>query len=162
MKLLRTLAKGIVATTLLVFGLGVGVAFAYFVRGAGSGSGTASSGVVQTITASNASLSGALYPGGSANLVVKVTNPYPNMTLTVIGLTNGTGSITVSGGSGCTASNSGVTVNPSAAFSPTTIAAGGSTQITFTGAVQMSSTTNFSGCQGATFAVPAAVKAKVG
>jgi hypothetical protein len=158
----RQAARFAVITFALVVGLGAGVAFAYFKSGQGTGSGTATTGSVATISASGASLSGSLYPGASVNLVVTVKNPYSNMGMAVTGLAAGTGSISVSGGTGCTTSNSGVSLNTGATFSPTTITAGGQAQITFSGAVQMSSTTNFSGCQGATFTVPAAVKVKVG
>lgn len=146
---------------LIVSGLGGGAAFGYFIGGHGTGAGTASTGSASEITVTKQDVSG-LFPGGSANLVITVKNPYPSTALTVLGITAGTGSIQVTGGSGCTAANSGVSVNASATFSPSTVAAGATTAVTFTGAVRMDGTTNFSGCQGATFAVPVKVNVKVG
>lgn len=157
----RTLAA-FVTIGFVMAGLGSGAAFAYFIHGSGSGTGTASTAAAKEITVDKQDVSG-LYPGASSNLVITVHNPYSNSALTIQGVTAGNGSISVSGGSGgCTAGNSGVSLNSAASFSPSTVPAGATTAVTFTGAVKMDSVTNFSGCQGAVFAVPVAVNVKVG
>lgn len=139
-----------------------GVSYAYFVGATGSGTGTATTGSPLTITASGATLSGTLYPGATANLVVTLANPYANSALTITGVAAGTGSVQVSGGTNCTSANADVSVNTSASsFSPSTVAAGATTQITVNAAVKMGPN-SATGCQGASFAVPVAVTVKVG
>ena len=114
-----------------------------------------------TISAGAATLSGTLYPGGSANLLVTVTNS-SNLSVTVEGITAGTGNVMITGGSGCTTSNDGLSINTSAGFSPTTVNPNSaSSPITFTNAVQMSTSAN-SGCAGASFQIPIAVKVQAG
>ena len=164
-RLIRAIAAS-GATTAMATGLvavaGTGTAFAFFSGGFGTGSGSATTDVAKTITASAAALSGTLYPGQSGDLTVTIANPYSNRTLTITGVAAGTGSIQVSGASGCTAANADVSVNTTASvFSPSTVSAGATTPITITGAVKMGPN-SASACQGATFTVPVAVTVKVG
>lgn len=122
------------------------------------GTGTVSLASVKTITASAATISGALYPGGTADLAVTIANPYNNLALTVVGVA-AAGTVTT-GASGCTTTGVSVVTTPTS-ISPSSVAAGATTPITLTGAVQMSSAAS-SGCQGATFTVPLAITVKVG
>lgn len=141
---------------------GTGVAYAVFSGGTATGGGNAATPTTKTINASAASLAGSLYPNQTANLTVTIANPYSNRALTITGVAVGIGTLGVSGGSGCTAANSDVSVNTSASsFSPSTVAAGATAPVTITAAVKMGPNSN-SGCQGATFAVPVAVTVKVG
>lgn len=156
-------AKALVAmgaASALVALAGGGMAWAYFKGGSGTGSGTAATASASVIGASNASLSGALYPGSSLNITVTVTNPYPNMSLSVTGLAVPSTSGSVTGGSAsCPASN--VSLVTTASFPATTIAASSSQSVTFTGAITMSASAP-NACQGLSFTVPAAVTTKVG
>ena len=152
------IAVGLVAVT------GTGTAYAYFNGGHGTGAGSATSEVAKTVTATLVGSAGTLYPGGTADVTVSITNPYSNRVLTLTGVTAGTGSIVVSHPSGSCASGAAadVSVNTSgASLSPTTISGGATTQVTITGAVKMG-TNSATGCQGAAFAVPVAVTMKVG
>ena len=158
----RLIAGGLVAFVgFLATG---GLAFAYL-QETGHVSHTGGSGTVTpvnpTINAGTATLSGTLYPGGGANLLVTVTNS-SNLSVSVEGITAGTGNVMITGGSGCTTSNDGLSINTSAGFSPTTINPNSaSPPITFTNAVQMSTSAN-SGCAGASFQIPIAVKVQAG
>ena len=109
------------ATGIVTAGLGSGAAFAYFTHAGGSGTGTATTGSLKEITVTKHDVSG-LFPGGTGSLVITLKNPYSSSALTVLGIRAGTGSIQVTGGSGCTATNSGVSVNTAASFSPSTVA----------------------------------------
>ncbi len=150
------LAAGIFAVA------GTGSAYAYFAGGHGSGNGAVTPGALKTITASGATLSGSLYPGSTADLVVTLANPYPASALTVTGVTAGTDPITVTGGSGCTAGNAAVGVTPPASITPSSVPAGSTgTQITLLGAVKMDAGAA-NGCQSATFTVPLEITVKVG
>jgi hypothetical protein len=147
--------------TALLAAVGTGTAFAYFVGGTGSGSGTAATGQALTITATAATLSGTLYPGATSDLVVTITNPYPNMTM-VVASAVAEGTLTESGGTGtCSNGNTGVNVTTPSGITNGTIPASTSKSVTLSGAIQMTSSSP-NGCQGATFTVPVAVTTKVG
>lgn len=164
LKFARAAATPIVgiAITATVSLLAASGAYAYFVGGHGSGSGMATSASPAEIKVTGSTSAG-LYPGGKGSLVVTVKNPYPSMALSITGISAGTDVISVTGGNGCTVSNSGVSLDTADAnASSSTVAAGASSTITFSNAVQMDAITNNSGCQGATFTVPFLVNVKVG
>jgi hypothetical protein len=148
------LATGIVAVA------GMSSAYAYIKNGTGTDTKNASIAAAKTVSISNASVSGALFPGGKADLVVTVTDPYSNLSMTVTRAnlaaaasgTGGTGICTTTGISVIQQSN----ITPSA-----TITAGGQATITLVGAVSMDATSD-KGCQNATFTVPVTVTTQVG
>lgn len=137
-------------------GLGSGTASAYFTATAHTGSGSAATASVPSITTSSPTLSASLYPGATVDLTVTITN-HSTQSWKVTGLVangNATG-----GGGSCTASF--VSVASSPTFTPTTIAAGNSTTMTFTKAVTMSSSAPNT-CQNQSFTVPVSVTGQIG
>ena len=126
------------------------VAFAaWTATGSGNGYAQAKTAVALTTVDVSASTTPQLYPGGSGDVLVKITNPNP-YGVTVTGVT-GAGAITSDKGASCDAST-GVTY--SAPTSPSlVVAAGASTQFTLTGAAAMSNASN-NACQGAIFTIP--------
>jgi hypothetical protein len=153
-------AKLVLAVTALVafvLSAGAGAAIAYFVS-TGKGTGSANVGTMKTVTisASAGTPTSPLIPGGSGDVVFKVTNPnnYP-VSLFSVTLKSG-GAITPdSGHASCstTDSNPVVTVNVPSQDLPTTIATNTTTQVDLAGAASMdvAATTT---CQGASFSVP--------
>ncbi len=95
---------------------------------------------------------GQLQPGGTADVVLRVTNPnaYP---VTLVGVT-ANGTVTSSGGIGsCT--TTGVALVAQSGLN-VAITASGTTLVDLPGAASMSESSS-SGCQGATFAIPVAI-----
>ena len=138
----------------VAMGLSSGTAFAYFAATSHSGTGSAKAAPSPTITPSASSISGTLYPGGTANLKVTISNPSSTLVLTVTGVV-GAGTVT-----GCT--TPGVNIATPTSISPSTLAAGATNvQVTFSGAIQMT-TSSSNDCQGATLTVPVAVTTKEG
>lgn len=154
----------------IVLVAGTGIAYATW-SASGSGAGAAkagtATGVTATAAASVVTTGGTLlFPGTSVPAVVNITNPN-NAAVTVTGLT-----ITaeaqpdnVTGGTGCTAANSSVSLSGT---SPTGLnvsipANSSGTVVTGANVISMLNTSN-SGCQGATFIFTAnvAVTAQVG
>jgi hypothetical protein len=149
--------RGRTWVALLVCGgivLAAGAAYAYF-RGAGSGSSSATTGNASAMSLSPGTPSAQLYPGGTANVVLTVTNT--NAARIRIGsialdTTQGSSGFAVDGGhSGCglatlslgtqTNGGSGWTVNGNATLS-----------VTLTNALSMGATAA-NACQGAAFTV---------
>lgn len=133
--------------------LGAGIAHAYWSSG-GSGSATANSG---TMTIDAAALTGehaqnALFPGGTADAIIKLDNPN-GYSVHVIAITM-TG--TPQAANGC--SPTGVTFTAPTGFTDArfTLPANQSTVIDLPGAVAMD-TTSASACQGQTFSLPVTV-----
>jgi hypothetical protein len=120
--------------------------------GSSAGNGYSKAVTAQNVTLSDASASttAQLFPGGTGDLVVKVTNPN-SFAVTVTAVNNGTGSITSDKGAACNAST-GVTY---ANTSGLTQAVGAGATVTFSvaGKVSMSNASDNS-CQGAVFTVP--------
>lgn len=156
---MRKLLKPIVAIVVFAAIAGAaGTAFAYW-RSTGTGSGVASTGSMQTVTITSSTVSNLngslLYPGHSADVVLKVNNPNA-FAVHVVSINQIVGQqITASGASG-TCSTTGVTYTPPLSFAD--IPAGAST-IRLTNAAAMS-TSSESGCQGATFNVPVTLSVK--
>ncbi|GAB3350093.1 hypothetical protein [Amycolatopsis echigonensis] len=143
-------ATGAAAVVLLA---GTGVAFADW-SSTGSASGTAATG---TMTVTAAALSGetpasTLYPGGTADALVKLANPN-GFSVQVVAIT-ATGPAQAGNGCGPT----GVTfTSPSGYADPQfSLAAGQSTVLRLTGALAMD-TTSSNACQGQTFSLPVTV-----
>ena len=144
----RALVLGI--STAVLLGLGSGAAFAYW-RTTGAGSGSATTGTVQSVTvlAASGTPASLLVPGGSAELLLTISNPNA-YAVTLAGITQN-GSLTVSGGSGCTAANSGVAVAAQTGLT-VSIPAATNTVVVLAG-IQMTAASD-SGCQSADFRVP--------
>jgi hypothetical protein len=139
---LATVATGLV--------LVAGVAFAAWTA-SGSGNGYAKAQTVQSLTTVDASASttAQLYPGGTGDVKVTVSNPN-SFPVTITGV-SGNGTITSDKGAACNAST-GVTFTDTTGLS-NSVAASGSTTITLSGKAAMSSASDNS-CQGAVFTIP--------
>jgi hypothetical protein len=122
---------------------------------------SAGNGYTKAVTAQNLTLGDAtasttaqLYPGGTGDLWVKVTNPNP-FNVTVTGVT-GAGTITSDKGGACNAST-GVTFTNTSGLSQS-VAAGATVSFSLAGKVTMSNLSDNS-CQGAVFTVPVTLAA---
>lgn len=152
-----TRSRGLKAAALagLLVTAGAGTAYAFW-SGTGAGSGSAAAGTMQAVTVDALVESdnprAALYPGGSADVVLRLTNPNP-YAVQVYSVT-GNGPVTADTAHlGCT--TTGVIFTGTAApLAPATyVAANSSALITLPGAATMD-TTSLAACQGATFSVP--------
>jgi P pilus assembly chaperone PapD len=158
--MLRSLAAQRLRLALALFlallTLASGVTFGgWNVTGTGSGYSKAVSAQSLTLSDASASTTAQLYPGGSGDLVVKVTNPNP-FAVTITGVSNGSGSITSNKGAACDAST-GVTYTNTTGLSQA-VAAGATVTFSVSGKVAMSNASD-STCQGATFTIPITVTA---
>ncbi|MEW1810228.1 hypothetical protein AB0284_05935 [Pseudarthrobacter phenanthrenivorans] len=138
-----------------IIAAGAGTAFAYWGT-TGSGSGSAGAASMQAVTV-DALVSGdspktALVPGGTADVVLRLTNPNP-YSVQVYSVTANGPATADSAHSGCT--TTGVRFTGTAApLSPVTyVAANSSVLITLPGTAAMD-TTSLAACQGATFRLP--------
>ena len=144
------------ATIALVLGLGASSAFAYFTSH-GSGTGSGSTSTMLTVTVATAGTpSSPLLPGGSGDVVFKVTNPnsFP-VSLVGVAPKNG-GTITPDAShSGCTTTDSlpVVTLNIPPGDLPVSIAKNATVALDLANAAAMDVAAT-SNCQGATFNVP--------
>jgi hypothetical protein len=139
---------GTVASAVLV--LAAGTAVAFWVT-TGSGSASAQAGTAQNPTTTAAAVTtGLLVPGGSGTVKITVNNP--NAYAVKVTAVAGTTAITAAGGTG-TCSNTAVTFTNQSPTSGNDVPAGGSTTLTFTGAVVMGTNPD-QGCQNATFTIP--------
>jgi hypothetical protein len=142
--------------TLASIGVGVAmaasIAFAAWTTG-GSGSGYVAAGSTQNLTTLSvaASTTSLLYPTGSADVTVKISNPNSYKVL-VTNINNGTGSI-VSGNATCDASNGVSFTNQPGSW---TVPAAGTLTVTLTNAAAMSNA-SVDACQSQTFTVPVAL-----
>ena len=132
-----------------------------------SGTGTAASKALtfQTLTVQNGTVTGQLYPGGSGDAVLSVTNSNPfAVKITQIAQDTSTGKFVSSDqGAACTdASGSthptGVTLATATGSPIATVGANATATVTLTGKVSMSASSD-TGCQGATFTIPVTVTA---
>lgn len=150
-------SRGIRAAALtgLLITAGAGTAYAYWTS-TGSGTGSAAAGTMQAVTV-DALVAGdnpktALYPGGSADVVLRLTNPNP-YSVQVYSVTANGPAVADAAHSGCTTTGVRFT-GPAAPLSPATyVAANSSALITLPGAAAMD-TTSLAACQGATFSIP--------
>lgn len=148
-------AKAALTAILLTLVLGVGTAYAYW-NTVGIGSGSAANGTMQTVTVdalvAGDSPSTTLVPGGSAEVIVRASNP--NAFAVQVYSFTANGSATADA-SHPTCTTTGVTFNaPAAPLTPTvSIPANSSVLITLPGAATMSAASQ-SSCQGAVFHLP--------
>ncbi|MDQ0632510.1 hypothetical protein QFZ40_000419 [Arthrobacter pascens] len=150
-------SRGIRAAALtgLLITAGAGSAYAYWTS-VGSGSGSAVAGTMQAVTvdalAAGDNPKTALYPGGSADVVLRLTNPNP-YSVQVYSVTANGAAAADSAHPGCTTTGVRFT-GPAAPLTPATyVAANSSALITLPGAAAMD-TTSLAACQGATFSIP--------
>jgi hypothetical protein len=138
--------------------LAAGVAFAAWTA-TGSGNGYAKAQTVQALTTVDASGSttAQLYPGGTGDVVISVSNPngFP-VTITAV---SGNGTITSDKGSACNAST-GVSFTNATGLSQV-VAASTTTTFTLTAKASMSSASDNT-CQGAVFTIPVSLTGSVG
>jgi hypothetical protein len=141
----KLIGVGIITTTLLA----AGVAFAAW-NASGTGSGYAKATTAQVLTTSDvaATTTAQLYPGGTADVKIKINNPNP-YPVRITSIT-GTTAITSDKGTACDASTGVTFTNQSGAFD---VAANSNASFTLSGAVAMSNLSDNS-CQGAVFTVP--------
>lgn len=116
---------------------------------AGSGYSKAKLALNLTLSDASASTTAQLYPGGTGDLWVKVTNPNP-FAVTVTSVT-GAGTITADKGAACDAAT-GVTFTNTTGLSQA-VGAGATVTFSLAGKVAMSNASDNS-CQGAVFTVP--------
>jgi hypothetical protein len=155
------LAAGAAALAVLA---GAGVAYAAWTA-SGTGTAGAKATTFQPLTVSAGATTALLYPGGSADAVVSITNPNPfPVKITQIGQDTTPGKYVSSDqGASCTdASGSthptGVTLTTATGTPLASVPANSSAPVTLTGKVTMSAASD-NGCQGATFAIPVTVTA---
>jgi predicted ribosomally synthesized peptide with SipW-like signal peptide len=153
LRLLKTMRRPvrfiIGASVAVALGLGTGTAYAYW-SSTHSGSGSATTGNVQAVTlvAAAGTVSSKLIPGTTADLSLELNNPN-SYTVTITGIAQN-GSVTVVGGTGCTAT--GVTVPTKTGLS-VTVASGNNAVAHIPNGASMDATSD-SGCQGSSFHVP--------
>ncbi|UTT68749.1 hypothetical protein NMQ03_16195 [Arthrobacter sp. DNA4] len=134
---------------------GAGTAYAYWTA-SGTGAGSAAAATMQTVTVDALVASDnpktVLYPGGSADVVLRLSNPNP-YSVQVYSVTGNGPAVADASHPGCT--TTGVSFTGTAApLSPATyVPANSSALITLPGAATMD-TTSLAACQGATFSVP--------
>ena len=124
------------------------------VSGSGNAYAKATTASVLTLSDASAATTAQLYPGGSGDVKVKVTNPNA-FDVTITGVT-GNGTVTSDKGAACNAAT-GVTFTNQANLS-LSLAAGATTTFTLTGAASMTNASDTT-CQGAVFTVPVSVAA---
>lgn len=142
-------SRGSRALTVLIAGAGItvlasGSAFAYWTT-VGAGAGTAAATTAAPLTTGTATAAPGLYPGGSSNGSIVITNPNPF----AVKVTSATFAAASADRSGCT--TTGVTfaaTTPPSLSTPLTIPAKGTQPLSYT--VQMSNASD-DACQGATF-----------
>jgi hypothetical protein len=143
------------AVVALSAGLGSGVATAYWTT-TGTGIGSATTGAPQAVTLIPASgtVDDALFPGGTADLLVALDNPnsYP---VTITGISQRVGSPVEAVGSSGTCTVTGVSV-PTRSDLTITVASGANVTVHVPAGAAMSAASD-SGCQGATFRIPVMV-----
>ena len=152
-----TLTVGLVVALALLAG---GTAYASFTAG-GSGSGSATTGTMQSVTIAaftgGDQPSSTLIPGGTADVIVRVTNPNSAEVLVFSVVANG--AITADPAhAACT--TSGVTFTaPSSPLSPTVSVPANSSVLFHLGGAASMSLASQSDCQGATFHIPVTMTA---
>ena len=151
-------ARGIkvaVLTGVLSLAIGAGTAYALWAAD-GSGSGSAGAGDMQTVTV-DALVPGddpasTLIPGGTADVVLRVTNPNP-YSVQVYNVTNNGTATADNAHPSCTTTGVTFASTPSPLSPAFSIPANSSTLVTLPGAASMDATSQ-SVCQGATFHLP--------
>ena len=155
------LARSAAATLALCLLGGAGSAYAYWAA-AGSGNGSAANGTLQTVAVEalvpGDTLQTSLIPGGTADVLLRASNPNP-FPMTVHGFA-ANGAVTADAAhAGCT--TTGVTFTPpdAAVSPPVVIPANSSILLTLPGAASMD-VASHSACQGAQFSVPVTLEVR--
>lgn len=151
-------ARGVkvaVLTGVLSLAIGAGTAYAYWITD-GSGSGSAAAGTMQTVTV-DALVPGdtpatTLIPGGTADVVLRVTNPNP-YSVQVYSVTNNGTPTADNAHPSCATTGVTFASSPGPLSPGVSIAANSSALVTLPGAASMDATSQ-SACQGATFHLP--------
>jgi hypothetical protein len=149
----RKFAKRVMSASIAVgVVMAATIAFAAWTTN-GTGSAYVAAGSEQDLTTLSvaASTTSLLYPNGSADVTVKISNPNPYKVL-VTQINNGSGSI-ASGNATCDASNGVTFANQSGSW---TVPAAGSLTVTLANAASMSNA-SVDACQAKTFTVPVAL-----
>ena len=149
----RTLLAGTVAAAALAGG----AIAAWSTSGSGNASAKAATATALTLADASASTTGDLYPGGSGDLKLKISNPnnFP-VRITAVTLTSG-GSIT-SSSSACNTAGHGVTFTNQTGLTVDLAANATNEVITLAGVVQMGASSANS-CQGVVLTIPVDVTA---
>jgi hypothetical protein len=143
----RTILVTLAAVTV---SLGSGAAYAYFTS-SGTATRSGSTGALTVTLAATVGLpSSALYPGGTGDVTLEVTNPN-SFAVTLVSVMPAAGTVTAS--NGC--SPTGVSLTSQTGLS-IPIAASGTTQVDLPGAASMSNA-SANACQGATFSIPVVI-----
>ena len=147
----------LVALTLVGVVIPGGVTYAWFSAG-GTGSGSATAGTLEQVSiASDVAVPDeSLLPGHTADAALKLDNPNAYAVRLVSVVRDGSRPIVVTGGSGCTAENSGVSFVNQDPIS-ITVAAQTAGQLVELEAATSMALTSANGCQGATFAIPVTI-----
>jgi hypothetical protein len=155
---IRAGRRGLTAVSLagaLTLALGAGTAYAYWTS-AGAGNGSATAGTMQTVSV-DAFVSGdnpqsALIPGGTADVILRVTNPNPYDVQVYSVSPNGAPTADTSH-TLCTTTGVTFAGTGSPLFPATSVPANSTTLLTLPGTASMDATSQ-SACQGATFHLP--------
>lgn len=160
----RHLATLVTVSAVLAVLMGAGVAYAAWTA-TGTGTAGAKATTFQPLTVSAGTTTAQLYPGGSGDAVVSITNPNPfAVKITQVSQDSTPGKFVSSDlSANCTdASGSthptGVTLTTATGTPLASVPANSTASITLTGKVTMSAASD-TGCQGATFAIPVTVTA---
>lgn len=155
------LARTAAATVALCVLGGAGSAYAYWAS-TGLGSGSAANGTMQTVIV-DALIAGdtpqnSLVPGGTADVILRATNPNPHA-VTIYGVA-ANGAVTADAGhAACTITGVTFTPPPVPLSPPLTIQPNSSILLTLQGAASMSAA-SLSACQGAQFRVPVTLEVR--
>lgn len=155
------LARAAAATVALCILGGAGTAYAYWTS-TGVGTGSATNGTMEPVSVDalvpGDTLQSSLAPGGTADVVLRASNPNPHA-VTIYGLT-ANGPVTADAAHpGCTTTGVTFTPPPTPLTPPVTIPANSSMVLTLQGAASMSAA-SLSACQGAQFDVPVTLEVR--
>jgi hypothetical protein len=155
------IARTAAATIALCILGGVGTAYAYWAT-TGIGSGAAINGTMQTVTVealiAGDTLQTSLVPGGTADVILRATNPNPHP-VTIYGIAANGAATADAAHPGCTTTGVTFTPPPAPLAQPVTIQANTSILLTLPDAASMS-TASLSACQGAQFNVPVTLEVR--
>jgi len=155
------IARTTAATVALCILGGAGTAYAYWTT-TGIGNGSATNGTMQTVTVdalvAGDTLQTSLVPGGTADVVLRATNPNAHA-VTIYGFA-ANGAVTADAGhSSCTTTGVTFTPPPAPLAQPVIVQANTSILLTLEGAASMSAA-SLSACQGAQFRVPVTLEVR--
>lgn len=146
--------RAVAGTVVLLVGLGITVAFAaWTTNGTGSGYTRADEADALTTVDVSATTTAQLFPGGTGDLKLRISNPnpYPVRVTDV----DGNGTITSDKGPSCNGASTGVSFADQSSLS-LIIPANDAATFTLTGSVSMSNASDTS-CQNVVFTVPVAL-----